>query len=414
MKKYCCKNCFSDCCLQEYIENNNERVGNCNYCGSISVKLCAVEKIGKYIQDCLPKAYEPIDEGTGAMYDSEVEKYYDNNGNEYFPLSIMDILKFEEDIFGDHDNAETLLEDMFKNVNSNESVKDGNSDIWSDIECQHFSLRDNIYGEELLPEYKGWEEFKHSIKHYSRFMAINGSGDYFDFLERFKEKLKTFKVVLPVGTKLYRARKEPDEIKSLSQIKPYKDLGPAPPKCSHSNRMSPAGIPCLYLASDIKTAVLECRLKECNAVVAEYELKQPLKIIDFTKKCFWNYDSIFSKKYSHYKRFVSRFLNDFAQEISAPIDEKNDPAYEYIATQILSEYIRSLGFYGICYESSVSKGKKSYAFFYGPDPDEYQGDLYPYPYGSCDHPNLPILTPFTQAFKINKIEELYIKTTITA
>lgn len=43
-------------------------------------------------------------------------------------------------------------------------------------------------------------------------------------------------------------------------------------------------------------------------------------------------------------------------------DKKEAHSYEYVATQIIAEYIRSLGYDGICFNSSVGRGKVMYFF----------------------------------------------------
>ena len=47
-----------------------------------------------------------------------------------------------------------------------------------------------------------------------------------------------------------------------------------PPKYATTNRMSPAGISYLYVASDRETAYKECRYKDATVMVAEYVLKE--------------------------------------------------------------------------------------------------------------------------------------------
>lgn len=262
--------------------------------------------------------------------------------------------------------------------------------------------------------YQDWLMFKHVAKHYNRFFAIDDFGDYSGFLERFKSILLGFSEDLPAGTKLYRTRIQTPELMDLPTIQPYKEMGSAPPKYAQTNRMSPAGISYLYLASDRDTAFSECRLSNCIAIVAEFESKQDLQVIDFTKDNYY-YDcgSIFSDDYCHEEIFMTRFLKGFVEELSQPVNDNQDRSYEYVATQIISEYIRSIGLDGICYKSSVANGK-NYAFFYGPDPKEVP-DLYPYPFNDLYYLyELPILDPYTEFFNITQIEEVRLENTVKA
>lgn len=115
------------------------------------------------------------------------------------------------------------------------------------------------------------------------------------------------------------------------------------------------------------------------------------------KKTKFNTD-IFSDNYKETDNWVHNFFSEFALEISKKVEkEKNssmlDSNYEYIATQILSEYIRYLGYDGIKFYSSVSAGN-SFTFFYGPE---------------SHFNNLPTIRSYKDAFEIKKISLVEIK-----
>ena len=77
--KFCCEDCFDNEYIKDYIKKNGE-LGNCDYTGRLDVLVVSVKELGAYFRLCLDKAYEPIDNGTGAMYwDGE---YLDEFGNE--------------------------------------------------------------------------------------------------------------------------------------------------------------------------------------------------------------------------------------------------------------------------------------------------------------------------------------------
>ena len=55
----------------------------------------------------------------------------------------------------------------------------------------------------------------------------------------------------------------------------------------------------------------------------------------------------------------STFLKRFTDEISAATDNENkDHSYEYVATQLVAEYIRLLGYDGIGFNSSTGTGDR--------------------------------------------------------
>ncbi len=79
---YCCEECFLNEAIKKYIQENSSIVGKCKYCGSHNVSLISPITLGEYMCSCLEKAYEYIDEGTGAMYDNEDEMYLGPDGKE--------------------------------------------------------------------------------------------------------------------------------------------------------------------------------------------------------------------------------------------------------------------------------------------------------------------------------------------
>ena len=109
--------------------------------------------------------------------------------------------------------------------------------------------------------------------------------------------------------------------------------------------------------------------------------------------------SIFSDDYDHNMSWINNFLSLFAEEISKPVDENIDRAYEYVATQFIAEYIRCLGYDGIGYKSSVDQGI-SYCFFCGPDLKYCKSD-----YGIFDDMEsyFKTLPSFNEIFNINSI-----------
>ena len=76
--------------LKEYILSERN-VGKCDYCNSNGVNIISTGEIGAYIRECLKKAYEDIENGTGAYWDSEEKQYCNRTGRSVAPYSIRDI-----------------------------------------------------------------------------------------------------------------------------------------------------------------------------------------------------------------------------------------------------------------------------------------------------------------------------------
>ena len=400
---YCCDKCFINDSIKKYIIRNSSITGDCPYCSSKNVPLISTVQLGKYMSECIDKAYETIEGGTGAMYDNEDDIYVGSDGNEAITYSIMEILTEVEEVFSNNVDERTLAKDLFSEIVSYEEKKDGVPDIYGDIDADYFVIRDDLYGLEVTKVYQSWEAFKHTIRHYSRFFEMGQQKSRQSYLETINNYLYDFVTDIGIGEKFYRARELDKSLENLEKIDKYKEMGPAPYKYSKTNRMSPAGISYLYVAGDKETTYAECRLNGKKALVAEFETKKRLHIVDFSKRGITR-TSIFNEDYDHDEPWIGSFLDGFLEEITMPVDENvKDHSYEYAATQIVAEYFRSKGYDGICFESSVGNGK-SYVLFYGPDP-EHEPDAYPYPFGDMYLSSmLPILEPYTNVFDIVGIE----------
>lgn len=407
--KYCCPNCFINEHLKKFIVDNYESMGNCLFCKHEEVELISVRELGMHIRDCIDKAYERCDEGSGAYYDEE-KMYCGPNGSEAETYSIREIMLYEEGIFVDATVDSGLLEALFENLYSYREIQKGAEDIYSDIDSSEWVVKGDLYGSEQTRIYHAWEGFKHVVKHYSRFFYPDEYDIRKDLLEQLEPYIYDFINDVSPGTLFYRVRPVDDSIKDFDAINPYKDMGPPPAQKAKTNRMSPAGIPYLYLSTDIDTAIAECRLKTRDkAIVAEFYSLDELQILDISENKNFASDSIFDPDYDHANHWINDFWRSFVKEVSKPVNEDiADHSYEYIATQIVAEYFRHKNFDGICFKSSVGLGK-NYVFFFGPDPDKTE-HAYPYPFeSSYFYEPLPILSSFTEVFDINLIREIRIE-----
>ena len=286
----------------------------------------------------------------------------------------------------------------------------GEFDKFEDVEEELFVLKNALYGSESTNEYYEWEEFKYLVKYYNRFFDINPTqSKRMELLSSLKPYFEEMSMRLNQGEVFYRVRKM--DIQSEEQLKSmdaYKELSPAPPEFSTNNRMSPLGISYLYVADKPQTSYAECRLKngEC-AIQAKFVTKCSLNILDLSKKVNFSFrnNSIFSEYYNSDLLWINDFLNQFEFEVSRPIDHKKDKSYEYIATQILAEYIRALGYDGIKYRSSVSKNGRNYVFFCGPNRD-ISGQIYDLNYIIMNYCELKY---FTDWFCIDDVKAIEIK-----
>lgn len=410
LTKYCCPNCFINEHLKKYIVDNYDCRGNCSFCKHEDVELISISELGMYIRECIDKAYERYDEGSGAYYEDEEKMYCGPDGSEAVTYSIREILLDNECILDDDVLDSGLIEELFDNLYSAREIQKGAEDIYSDIDSPDWVVKGDLYGSEQTRIYHAWEGFKHIVKHYSRFFYPDDYDIRKDLLEQLEPYLYDFEEDVSSGTIFYRVRAVDDSLKDFDAINPHKDMGPPPAKKSKTNRMSPAGIPYLYLSSDIDTALAECRLKTGDeAIVAEFRSLETLRILDISKNRYFSSDSIFDQDYDHDNQWINDFWRNFVAEVSEPVnDDFADHSYEYTATQIIAEYFRHKHYDGICFQSSVGHGR-NFVFFFGPDPDKTE-HAYPYPFeSSYFYEPLPILPSFTEVFDINLIKAVRVE-----
>ena len=119
------------------------------------------------------------------------------------------------------------------------------------------------------------------------------------------------------------------------------------PTAEHSTdgRVSPRGILCLYLASNMKTALAEVRpWVGAYVSLAQFKLVRRCKVVDCRSTTGGKLDKDQAKIWS-----------DIASAFSKPVSPE-EPHLGYVPTQILAETFRSEGFDGILYDSLLSKG----------------------------------------------------------
>ena len=127
-----------------------------------------------------------------------------------------------------------------------------------------------------------------------------------------------------------------------------------------AGRANPKGISYLYLADDIKTALMEVRPSLGQPVsIASIKVSKNLRVFDF---CHVD---------SNVQTFDSSDLNGFEQDdllLGTFSGHFSSPAFgsdesSYFATQYLCEYIKELGFDGVRFRSSLNPEGKNIVLF---------------------------------------------------
>jgi hypothetical protein len=140
-------------------------------------------------------------------------------------------------------------------------------------------------------------------------------------------------------------------------------------------RANPKGIPCLYVATDSKTAMSEVRPWLGSIMtIGQLKLARDIRIIDFSVvEGTTQYPYFFFSEPSIDKR-VKAVWADIDLAFSNPVTA-SDSKSDYAPTQIISEFIKSKGYDGIAYKSSLAEGY-NYALFDLDDASVVQCDIY--------------------------------------
>ena len=127
-------------------------------------------------------------------------------------------------------------------------------------------------------------------------------------------------------------------------------------------RANPKGIPCLYVASDKETAMSEVRPWLDSIISVGYlKLTKDIKVLDFSVEHGKINFHLYFKEQPSQEEIIKAVWVDIDNAFSKPT-KASDSKSDYAPTQIISEYIKSKGYDGIAYKSSLADGH-NIAFF---------------------------------------------------
>lgn len=123
-------------------------------------------------------------------------------------------------------------------------------------------------------------------------------------------------------------------------------------------RANPKGIPVLYLADAVNTAVGEVRPEIGSYVsVGVFKVTRDLEMVD----CGDKPRSIIYMKEPGFKKREEAVWWDINRAFARPVRRSDDQA-EYAPTQIIAELLKSEGYDGIIYRSAFGNGKNYVVF----------------------------------------------------
>lgn len=311
---YCCSNCFSDNFLQKHISAISTKKGECSFCKSKNVSLINPNE--------LIDRFEPLLD----LYEK------DENG-----ILMNELIQNDWKVFTFASSR--IQKRLLKAISLNKE------------------LFKNKFKPKLLKEKKNverWEIFREELKHRNRFFPRNSLN---------KEQLEPFGkhigVMQKKGTqKFYRAR-----INTADKPFYISEMGKPPERKVSNGRANPIGIPYLYVASSIETAISEVRGHKGEIVtIAEFQMLNDLELADLRDPI--STISPFELNEENELELIYKnmpFLTLLGNELSKPIIPR-EANLEYLPSQYLSELLKQVGFHGIIYKSSIANGN-NYVIF---------------------------------------------------
>ena len=331
----CCIDCFKDTEIRAAIEMVGH-IGNCPICRNRNTWIYDSEK-------------DADKTNVGEMLDSILELYV--------PESELPTLYPEEE--------EMLIEDrMLKDW----SIFSGSScevkQIVSEYVSESLDLESKIAMERVgIPQLfdetylkdnsimgkYSWEVFKKYLRNENRFHSkyIN--------LEILESVLKETEIIIPAGTKFYRAR--------VSDKGGYsrKEMWAPPDDVASPGRVNSKGQSCLYLCSHKKTTVKEIRARAFDYVtIATFKLNCNVRVLDLSSIVHSSpfYTENNKVAYLVNERTLRQIQNDMAKPMS-----RLDSDLDYLPTQYISDFAKFLGYDGVKYFSTFDKASYNVALF---------------------------------------------------
>ncbi len=325
----CCINCFESNYLKQIILTNGEK-GNCDFCGSVDLSIYNSDELSTFFKGLLDLYI--VDETIGDSIENQL------------------ILDFPSKIFTkviiENSKSRSLLNSIF------ESDLDGYAHLLNKPVILKF--KSSNYEEDVVkPLVFSWKKFSDEIKNVNRFHFKNNLD-----LIKLKEIFAAYEKEIIKGRNFYRAR-----ICSHKEGYSITEMGNPPNYKASDGRANPKGISYLYLSNDQKTSLFEVRSSLYDFVtIGKFKLLENLNVIKLSMQTidiFTFIDNDLLEDLIIHAPFISRL----EQELAKP-HRRSDSDLDYLPTQYISEFIKSMGYDAIEFQSAQNTDGYNLAVFY--------------------------------------------------
>jgi len=334
----CCEKCFRNQDMQSVIRKQQLQ-GNCDICGSkaVFIQPLGPECVLRDYFDILLDVYTSGD-NLPREYSKDLLDHIENHlciEWSIFDLDTEHISKFLHALYPDPSDMKAPIVTTRVGIleKDDESYLQQNSIIGSSV----------------------WDDFVEAIKFQNRFFSF-GIND--NVMQPF---LNLVKKTYTKGSIFYRAR-----IATSAKGFPLDKMGAPPKERATSGRANSEGISCLYLSDSEETTLHEARVGEYDYVsIAQFEAIEDVEVVNIALLSeispFLGIDiTQLAVNLSNFKR-----LGD---EVAKPM-RRHDSSLDYLPTQYLCDYIKSLGYAGFEYRSVMNENGSNVAIFY---PDKFR------------------------------------------
>lgn len=326
----CCINCFAHEWLRDYVRDNSDAMGNCDYCEHEGVNVIAIGALYHPFKN-LMKLYVPSDDPRGEMLVDLIQGDYE---------------VFEEDLHTSG-KAARLLEDIMQT-----GWDDDSGELPVDAH-ELYDRRSSLWHHTTMAE--AWEEFRDKVK--------ENPAHEPDLPALLDEELARMEVKLPHGIVLYRAHVGFPSV-GRRGLQPFEgaDIGAPPPERAKPGRANAEGEVVLYTADQEATAIAEVRpWRGLLVSVAEISIARDLRLVDLSKSP--PPSNPFTDEAPQYELELEDLLRAFGEELGRPLRRADDP-HDYVPCQKLVRCIRESGLYdGIRYPSAMALGGTNVVLF---------------------------------------------------
>ncbi len=208
-----------------------------------------------------------------------------------------------------------------------------------------------------------YRRFEQTVKHKTRYFHDQQVRTFLDTVletsQYRKESIKEFSVLFR-AQRGYTWRKdnegEPEEMEVPAAFPPERMKPLA--EFAGDGRVNPKGIPYLYLASSLDTAIAEVRPWVGSYIsLAQFVIRRELVVVDCSrdqrKFPFWLVNG--EPKEMPPQEREAAVWGDISYGFSRPVTP-DEPVTEYVPTQVLAEAFHSHGYDGIVYRSLLADG----------------------------------------------------------